>query len=142
MSASDRERDVTGGRISVDPETKNPPEVSPPTLGDMDAEAFRRHGQRTLDWIAEYLRDSERYPVMARVAPGCLPRHPSGAKHLKRFSTTSKKSSRPASLTGITRGSSPTSLLAVVHQASSENYLPRPSTRMPCSGGHHLPRLS
>ena len=70
MSASDRERDVTGGRISVDPETKNPPEVSPPTLGDMDAEAFRRHGQRTLDWIAEYLRDSERYPVMARVAPG------------------------------------------------------------------------
>ena len=68
MSASDR--DLTGGSVLNDPETKSPSEVSPPTLGDMDADAFRRHGQRTLDWIAEYLRDSERYPVMARVGPG------------------------------------------------------------------------
>ena len=39
-------------------------------LGDMDADTFRRHGQRALDWIAEYLDHSDRYPVMARVRPG------------------------------------------------------------------------
>jgi aromatic-L-amino-acid decarboxylase len=44
---------------------------SPPTdLGDLDPEEFRRHGHRVVDWIAEYLRNPERFPVLARVGPG------------------------------------------------------------------------
>ena len=56
------------------------PEPSLPPLGDMDAESFRRHGHRLVDWIAGYLEDPGRYPVLARVAPGeitrALPREP------------------------------------------------------------------
>ena len=40
-----------------------------PELGDMDQAAFRRHGYRLVDWIADYLDGSERYPVLARVRP-------------------------------------------------------------------------
>jgi aromatic-L-amino-acid/L-tryptophan decarboxylase len=36
----------------------------------MDVLAFRRHGHALVDWIAEYLEHSERYPVLARVKPG------------------------------------------------------------------------
>ncbi|MBU22499.1 MAG: hypothetical protein CL476_05275 [Acidobacteria bacterium] len=35
-----------------------------------DAEAFNRHARRALDWVADYLGHSERYPVMTRVQPG------------------------------------------------------------------------
>jgi aromatic-L-amino-acid/L-tryptophan decarboxylase len=41
-----------------------------PALGDLDAQTFRRHGHRLIDWVAEYLAASERYPVLARVRPG------------------------------------------------------------------------
>jgi aromatic-L-amino-acid decarboxylase len=36
----------------------------------MNADDFRRHGHQLVDWIAEYLAGSERYPVLPRVAPG------------------------------------------------------------------------
>ena len=36
----------------------------------MDPAEFRRHGYALVDWIAEYLEGSERYPVLARVSPG------------------------------------------------------------------------
>jgi aromatic-L-amino-acid decarboxylase len=39
-------------------------------LGDMSPDEFRRHAHRLVDWIAEYLQDNERYPVLSRVAPG------------------------------------------------------------------------
>lgn len=42
----------------------------PSPLGDMDPEEFRRHAHRVADWIADYLGDSGKYPVLARVAPG------------------------------------------------------------------------
>ncbi|MDQ5853755.1 MAG: amino acid decarboxylase, partial [Chloroflexota bacterium] len=49
-------------------------------LHDMDAESFRRYGYQAVDWIAEYLNDVERYPVLAQVEPGDikaqLPAHP------------------------------------------------------------------
>jgi aromatic-L-amino-acid/L-tryptophan decarboxylase len=38
--------------------------------GDMDPAAFRVAGHRLVDWIADYLADPGRYPVLARVAPG------------------------------------------------------------------------
>ena len=38
--------------------------------GDMDPEAFRREAHRIADWIADYLANPERYPVLARVKPG------------------------------------------------------------------------
>ena len=36
----------------------------------MDPSDFRRHGHALVDWIADYLTGSERYPVLARVTPG------------------------------------------------------------------------
>ena len=36
----------------------------------MDPEAFRREAHRIADWIADYLADPGRYPVLARVRPG------------------------------------------------------------------------
>jgi aromatic-L-amino-acid decarboxylase len=39
-------------------------------LGDMDPEAFRKNAYRLADWIADYLADPSRYPVLARTAPG------------------------------------------------------------------------
>ena len=36
----------------------------------MDPAEFRRHGYALVDWIAEYLAGSERYPVLPRVSPG------------------------------------------------------------------------
>ncbi len=46
----------------------------------MDAEAFRREGHALVDWIATYLDDTERYPVLSRANPGdirgALPDYP------------------------------------------------------------------
>ena len=36
----------------------------------MDTEEFRRHAHTFVDWMADYLRDVERYPVRAQVKPG------------------------------------------------------------------------
>ena len=36
----------------------------------MDTEEFRRHAHAFVDWMADYLRDVERYPVRAQVKPG------------------------------------------------------------------------
>ncbi|MGH9331705.1 MAG: pyridoxal phosphate-dependent decarboxylase family protein [Vicinamibacterales bacterium] len=36
----------------------------------MNADDFRAHGHQLVDWIAEYLEHSDRYPVLSRVAPG------------------------------------------------------------------------
>ena len=36
----------------------------------MDGDEFRRHGYALVDWIADYLSNSERYPVLPRVEPG------------------------------------------------------------------------
>ena len=33
-------------------------------------EDFRRHGYRSIDWVADYLADLESYPVPSRSAPG------------------------------------------------------------------------
>ncbi|MFA9430333.1 aspartate aminotransferase family protein [Egicoccus sp. AB-alg2] len=39
-------------------------------LGDMDAEAFRRHGHEVVEWIADYLAGVGDRPVLAQVRPG------------------------------------------------------------------------
>ena len=36
----------------------------------MDSTAFRRHGHDLVDWIADYLEHSDKYPVLSRVRPG------------------------------------------------------------------------
>jgi len=36
----------------------------------MTAEEFRRAGHDLIDWIAQYLEECEKYPVLSRVAPG------------------------------------------------------------------------
>ncbi|HXF81819.1 MAG TPA: pyridoxal-dependent decarboxylase [bacterium] len=38
--------------------------------GDMPPEEFEEHGRRAVAWIADYLAHPERFPVLARVAPG------------------------------------------------------------------------
>jgi aromatic-L-amino-acid/L-tryptophan decarboxylase len=41
-------------------------------FGDMAPEDFRRHAHRLVDWIADYLEHSDRYPVLSRVTPGAI----------------------------------------------------------------------
>jgi aromatic-L-amino-acid decarboxylase len=36
----------------------------------MEADVFRRHGHEVIDWVADYLENVEKYPVLAQVAPG------------------------------------------------------------------------
>jgi aromatic-L-amino-acid decarboxylase len=40
----------------------------------VDGAEFRRHGHALVEWIAQYLESSDRYPVLSRVAPGELTR--------------------------------------------------------------------
>ena len=40
------------------------------SVGDMDPAAFRREAHRIADWIADYLADPGRYPVLSTVRPG------------------------------------------------------------------------
>lgn len=49
--------------------------VKPPKpLGDMDADEFRAHGHRLIDWIADFVEHIEEFPVLARVKPGDIKR--------------------------------------------------------------------
>ncbi|HEU4936210.1 MAG TPA: pyridoxal-dependent decarboxylase [Vicinamibacterales bacterium] len=41
-------------------------------FGDMDPEEFRRHAHRLADWIADYLADPSKYPVLAQIKPGTI----------------------------------------------------------------------
>ncbi len=38
--------------------------------GDMPIEEFRKYGYQVVDWIADYLRDVESYPVLSQINPG------------------------------------------------------------------------
>ena len=38
--------------------------------GDMTPDEFRRHGHDLVDWIASYLNQDDRYPVLSRSRPG------------------------------------------------------------------------
>src|SRR6056297_3761498 len=43
-------------------------------VGDMDVDAFRRHGHDVIDWIADYLDDVGERPVLSQVEPGAIRR--------------------------------------------------------------------
>src|SRR3989441_5322973 len=46
----------------------------PDATGDMDPEAFRRYGHQVVDWMADYLAEVGKYPVLAHIAPGDIRR--------------------------------------------------------------------
>lgn len=46
----------------------------PAATGDMSAEDFRRYGHEMVDWIANYLADTRKYPVLSQVVPGDIRR--------------------------------------------------------------------
>jgi aromatic-L-amino-acid/L-tryptophan decarboxylase len=52
----------------------------PTATGDMDSMVFRHYGYQVVDWIADYLEDVRKYPVLSRNMPGdvrrVLPAHP------------------------------------------------------------------
>ena len=56
------------GRPSNAPMTRGP--ETPPPLGDMDADAFRKAGHDLVEWVATYLEQIEQYPVLSRVKAG------------------------------------------------------------------------
>src|SRR6185436_18161938 len=49
-------------------------------IAPMNSEEFREAGRATIDWVARYLEDVEKYPVLSQVRPGeirkQLPRKP------------------------------------------------------------------
>jgi aromatic-L-amino-acid/L-tryptophan decarboxylase len=60
---------VSRGPDEPDPRALDPAQLG---VGDMDPEAFRRHGYEVVDWIASYLGDVGDLPVLAQVAPGAV----------------------------------------------------------------------
>ncbi len=40
------------------------------SFGDMNPDEFRKYGKQLIDWIADYLDQPDRYPVLSRVEPG------------------------------------------------------------------------
>lgn len=68
------------------PPTPVPPPALDPAqlaLGDMDVEAFRRHGHAVVEQVARYLESVAERPPLARIRPGslvaALPPHPPAA---------------------------------------------------------------
>jgi aromatic-L-amino-acid decarboxylase len=57
--------------------------------GDLPPDALVTEGRAILDWIAAYLREPERYPVLARVRPGDILRSlpPSPPQHAESLET-------------------------------------------------------
>jgi aromatic-L-amino-acid decarboxylase len=49
-------------------------EIAHPPTGDMTAEEFRLYGHKAIDWIAQYLSDTKRYPVLSESRPADLKR--------------------------------------------------------------------
>ncbi len=47
---------------------------SAPLPGDMPPEEFRAAAHRLVDWVADYLENTGRYPVLAQTTPGALRR--------------------------------------------------------------------
>ena len=103
---------------------------------------------RLADWIADYLEDPERYPVLSRVAPGDIRDAPARARagatanRSTRSSPTSSASSFPASRTGTIPASSPTSRSPAARPASSRSSSRRRSTCRRCCGGRRRRRPS
>lgn len=54
---------------SNNPDMRETPRSGPARLG-MTAEEFRHAGHDLIDWIAEYLEECEKYPVLSRALPG------------------------------------------------------------------------
>ena len=44
--------------------------MSNETIIGMDHEEFRKHGKEIIDWIADYLKNTEKYPVLSQIKPG------------------------------------------------------------------------
>jgi len=42
------------------------------TVGGMDPEEFRKVGKELIDWIADYLKDAEKYSVLSSAKPGSI----------------------------------------------------------------------
>ena len=55
---------------SLHPLAEESAEPAESLLGDMPTEEFRRFGHQVVDWIADYLQQPERYPVLPDVKPG------------------------------------------------------------------------
>ena len=90
------------------------PPVPAPTSLDLEPAEFLRAAARVVEWIARYLEEGERFPVLPAVAPGaiaarCRTRRRRRRSRSRTSSTTSSASSCRASRTGTTRASSPTS---------------------------------
>src|SRR6266566_9527390 len=44
----------------------------PSATGDMNPESFRHYGHQVVDWIADYLGDVGKYPVLSQNSPGAI----------------------------------------------------------------------
>jgi len=51
-------------------------------LNRMDPEEFRRYGKEVIDWIADYLKNTEKYPVYPNIKPGDIKKQLPGSPPL------------------------------------------------------------
>jgi len=59
---------------------ENQKNITAPSLGDMPADEFKKYGYELIDWIAEYLKNIEKFTVAPKIKPGDiknkLPKNP------------------------------------------------------------------
>src|ERR1041385_3377087 len=67
-----RSEDYSMGVTQRRQDAKERKEEDAPSLGDMPAEEFRRHGHELIDWIADYFEHIDQLPVLAQIEPGDL----------------------------------------------------------------------
>lgn len=98
---------TTTGR-SPDHVPSPPGHVAPEMRGDLPPDEFATQGHALIEWIERYLREPERYPVLARVQPGDIRRAlpaapPARAEPLERIFADFESTLLP----GITHWNSP-----------------------------------
>jgi aromatic-L-amino-acid decarboxylase len=102
---------IDNGRQDVEPSTSGPDgaelalhgglDPGQTGTGDMDPEAFRRHGREVVDLIADFMANPERWPVLPPVQPGevrsALPQHaPAGPEAMETILTDFDRLIMPA----------------------------------------------
>ena len=77
-------------------------------FGGIDSEEFRKIGKEVVDWMADYLRDAEKYPVFSQVKPGDIKKQlPAAPPALSENMETILSDFRRIILPGITHWNHP-----------------------------------
>jgi aromatic-L-amino-acid/L-tryptophan decarboxylase len=93
-------------------------------FGGIDSEEFRKIGKEVVDWMADYLRDAEKYPVFSQIKPGDIKKQlPAAPPALSENMETILSDFNRIILPGITHWNHPGFLAYFANSASGPGIL-------------------